>query len=185
MRKIKKIILHHTASLRDKTSLRQIKRWHEQRDLGTGIQYHYVIRGNGNVTQTRNPSKIGHHCWGKNEDSLGVALTGNFENEIPSDAQLTALDELLAKLCRKYELNAWNCYTHKMIAHASHKTLCPGKHFQLSPIMAGLSSELAKDVRPKLTITVDKKPNWWENIWETIREIMEIVRKKWSRKPLD
>jgi len=167
---ITEVILHHTVSPKD-TTVSQIRQWHEERGLGTGIQYHFVIPGSGDVIQTRSPKKVGHHCKGHNEESIGIALCGNFELEAPTEFQIEALQGLLLKLCRKYELHAWNIYKHKDRVTPGY-TLCPGKYFDLSPILAYLASYIGskdKEDEPKENVpitveTIEKEPNLLERI---------------------
>ena len=59
--------------------------------MGTYISYHYLIAKDGLVVQTRCIDEIGFHNSRHNEDSLGVALVGNFNKEKPTTAQYKAL----------------------------------------------------------------------------------------------
>jgi hypothetical protein len=129
MRKINKIVIHHTCTDRDKPNqVAMIRHIHKNRGLGSGVQYHYLIHGDGATVQTRAPSKIGNHCFAHNDNSLGIALTGNFQQENPTEAQLEALEAILVKLCTKYQLPSYCIYGHQEIAHPARPTLCPGSN---------------------------------------------------------
>ena len=123
------IIIHHSVSSRDSTALRDIDRWHRLRwpgfvsSLGYHIGYHYVIIGNGNVYKTRQENEIGAHCV-PNEGKVGICLTGNFEEETPSPAQLNSLGDLLQKIKKEYNLADENIFGHC----EKSRTLCPGKN---------------------------------------------------------
>jgi len=120
------IVVHHTVSSRDKTKVKDIDDWHQIRwpnfksSLGYFVGYHFVITGDGTLTQTRRMSEQGAHCP-PNKGRIGVVLTGNFEEEKPSKAQLTSLQNLLEKLNKQ---GITEIYGHN---HFS-KTLCPGRH---------------------------------------------------------
>jgi hypothetical protein len=109
--------------------LKDIEKWHKLRwpefisSLGWHIGYHYVIDGEGVVTQTRRDNELGAHCI-PNEGKLGIALTGNFEVEKPSEGQLNALQLILDKLQCDYLLDETVIYAHC----EKSQTLCPGKN---------------------------------------------------------
>ena len=120
------IILHHTASSRDRTSEEDVENWHKVRfpisSLGSYIGYHYLILGNGQIIQARRDNEIGMHSI-PNDGKIGIALCGNFTaNEVPSDAQLNSLEQLLNKLKSIYNLQNKDIFAHREL----NKTECPG-----------------------------------------------------------
>ena len=149
-RKINLIILHHTASPRDTTTESDVRRWHEERGLGEGIAYHFTILNSGEVKQTRSPDKIGNHCWGKNENSIGVALCGNFMEEHPTKNQLWTLADVLIKLCKRFNLSPQNITYHSKIALPGHETKCPGKYLieEIPGLLSKLMIKLSYPARP-------------------------------------
>lgn len=105
------IIIHHSASNRDKTTLLQLNDWHKLRwpdfksSLGYHVGYQYFIDGKGTVYQTRKENEVGAHTLGGwNQKSVGICLAGNFENEIPSEAQIKALAGLLEKVKQNWQI---------------------------------------------------------------------------------
>ena len=74
--RIKTIILHHTASdIPEHDNMDTIREWH----LAKGFDmegYHYLVRKSGLVELGRPLSMQGAHCYGHNEDSIGIALSG-------------------------------------------------------------------------------------------------------------
>lgn len=119
MRKINKIIIHHSASPMNKTTFEDIKRWHLERGFND-IGYHWVIDGDGELWKGRPESKIGAHCKGHNRDSIGICLIGNFQHEEPTENQIVALEMVESLLRIKYD-------NPQVIAHcAISKTKCPG-----------------------------------------------------------
>ncbi|XP_066996185.2 peptidoglycan recognition protein [Anabrus simplex] len=59
------------------------------------IGYSFVVGGDGNVYEGRGWHKVGAHTKGFNKKGLGIALIGEFSDEIPSRIQLDALKNLL------------------------------------------------------------------------------------------
>lgn len=135
-REINTIVLHHSVTPRDLEITKSIKsfdnnhkeRLHsEKNSLGYHIAYHYVIAGNGDVVQTRADDEIGYHAsnWEINKTSIGICLTGNFDEETPSDDQMEVLRELIADYQSKFTIE-------KIIGHNEVPGVtksCPGKNF--------------------------------------------------------
>ena len=125
------LIVHHSASNRDKTTLQDVDAWHQVRwpnfksSLGYFIGYQYLITSDGKITQTRRDNEEGAHTFGDyNQKSIGVCLTGNFMLEEPSPAQLNSLQPLLDKLKKDY-----NIPDEKILYHGQVRpTDCCGKN---------------------------------------------------------
>ena len=123
---INTIVIHHSVSSRDKTTIQQINEWHKARDFNLSslnfyVGYHYVILGNGEVVQTRRDIEMGCHTI-PNESKLGICLTGNFDIEMPSENQLKSLKDLLDKKLKEYNLDNWAIKGHRELS----QTACPG-----------------------------------------------------------
>lgn len=108
MRKIRKIIVHCTATPEGRdVSVAEIDVWHRRRGFRC-IGYHYVVGLDGCVGKGRDESETGAHCRGHNSDSIGVAYVGGMKADMsaPADtrtaAQRRALAELIAGLKRRY-----------------------------------------------------------------------------------
>jgi N-acetylmuramoyl-L-alanine amidase len=120
MRKINNIVIHHTASPGHTTDMAKVTGWHKERGFKT-IGYHYFIPVTGEALVGRPISQIGAHVAGKNNDSIGICLAGNFEVEQPTPAQLGSLEILLINLFEQFP-------EAKLIGHCDIGiTLCPGK----------------------------------------------------------
>ena len=117
-----KIILHHSAS--HDVSAREIHRWHQEKGC-SGIGYHFVIRSSGLIEAGRPVDKIGAHAGNEaNSDSIGICLTGNFENNPPAPEQLEALLSLIKYLEEHYG-KSLEVLRHRDIS----ATICPGNLF--------------------------------------------------------
>lgn len=125
----REIIIHHSASSRDRTTLGDIENWHKARwsdfvsSFGWHIGYHYVITADGQVTHTRKNSELGAHCP-PNEGRIGICLTGNFDLEMPLPCQLNTLQSVLEELKGNYQLTDNNIFGH----YQKGITACPGKN---------------------------------------------------------
>lgn len=126
------IVIHHSASSRDKTSIKNIDSWHKARAfpislLGYYVGYHYVILGDGTAIQTRNDDEVGAHAreGDMNFKSIGICLTGNFENEEPTEEQLMVLNGLIADKMKAYNITKDKVISHNEIPYA---TACCGKN---------------------------------------------------------
>lgn len=108
MRTINKIIIHCSATPEGKDfRAKDIDLWHRQRGF-TGIGYHYVIDLDGKVEIGRDETRVGAHCVGQNQCSIGICYIGGLDKDgkIPKDtrtgAQKIALKTLVNSLKNKY-----------------------------------------------------------------------------------
>lgn len=108
MRKVNEIIVHCTATAEGKDfKVEDIDRWHKAKGWNC-IGYHKVVYLDGSVHQGRPDSKIGAHCFGHNNNSIGVAYVGGvaLDGKTPKDTrtpqQKTSLVKLLTELKHKY-----------------------------------------------------------------------------------
>jgi N-acetyl-anhydromuramyl-L-alanine amidase AmpD len=122
---IQYLIIHHTATARDKTTFAAVKRYHVSKGWGD-IGYHYFITADGKVWPGRSENTIGAHARASsmNYKSLGICLTGNFMKEVPTYEQLQSLHDLLLKLIEKYKISKDNVLGHREVPKAA--TACPG-----------------------------------------------------------
>lgn len=129
MRKINKIVIHHTAGSQTQ-SIADITRGHLARGFVT-IGYHYVLiktaRG-WTVQKGRPDAQVGSHAKNHNTGSIGVACAGNYEQLLPSADMLALLVETIADLCIQYNIepSRETIKYHGELPTAS--TLCCGKH---------------------------------------------------------
>jgi len=108
MRKINEIIVHCTATPEGKDfKAVDIDKWHKQKGWD-GIGYHHVVDLDGTVEPGRPESKVGAHCYGHNQNSIGVVYIGGVasDGKTPKDTrtsqQKAALVKLLTELKHKY-----------------------------------------------------------------------------------
>ena len=101
-RDIKKIIIHCTGTKKgDRISREQIKRWHLERGF-EDIGYHYIIEVDGNVQIGRPLHLVGAHCYGHNDDSIGIAYVGGLdESGNPCNTLNVLQEKSLIQLCEK------------------------------------------------------------------------------------
>ena len=99
------LIIHHSAVSRDKNPDQFIanneyhkKKWNFKSSFGYYLGYHYEISAAGIIKQARSESEEGAHTIGRNQDSIGVCLDGNFDIETPTLEQIKSLTELLKEL---------------------------------------------------------------------------------------
>lgn len=127
---VEAIIVHHTASPAESTTLEKVDRWHRDRGFDS-IGYHYLIEWDGWVASVRHgrPDHMrGAHCLnGWNRKSLGVCVVGSWEDtpwdEMPDELRWVLVD-LVVSLLRINELDV-DCVLGHREAHPGH-TVCPG-----------------------------------------------------------
>lgn len=130
------IVIHHTAT--HQGSVESIHETHIAKEW-LGIGYHFVI-GNGNgmgdgeiePTFRWREQLHGAHAGTDeyNQHGIGIALIGNFDEEPPTPAQLSAIKRLVAVLKSEYHIDSEH-----VIGHGEVKaTACPGKLFPLTEV---------------------------------------------------
>ena len=121
----KKIIYHHAAA--NGFTAESIHESHKKKGWG-GIGYHYYIRKDGTIYSGRPETAEGAHTKGKNKESIGICLEGNFEEDRLSLEQLESLYELSVYIGLKYDI-------YEIVGHRDQwNTLCPGKNFPVESI---------------------------------------------------
>jgi|GEM_PF-2154152 len=158
------IIIHHLAGIASNPSydtsqqtFEQVNEYHRQKwnfksELGKFIGYTYFIDWQGNLTQGRSDSESGAHTLGQNNNSIGIALAGNFdrigEHNRPSDAQVIALKQLLRHLMLKYDIPVTKVVGHRFFS----STLCCGRNFNDVDIRLLASKAIATDEAEKIEL---------------------------------
>lgn len=127
------LVYHHTASVQ--ISPEKINEMHSNKGW-SGIGYHYYIRKDGTIYNGRPEDAVGAHAIGKNKDSIGICLEGNFEQEKLTKAQEDALVSLSIEMILKYNIK--DSMGHKDV----YSTLCPGKNFPMESIKKEIVDKL-------------------------------------------
>ena len=124
-----RIVIHHTAvaDMAKGGTAAQIHAMHRQNGWA-GIGYHYFIRPDGMIEQGRRPPMVGAHAWQNNQNTVGVCLAGDFNINRPTPAQMRAVKDLVARLCRRYGLSPEKRGV--IVGHRdlNEDTSCPGRY---------------------------------------------------------
>ena len=112
MREINKIILHCSATPENRdVKAETIKKWHTEKGW-SDVGYHYIIELDGSLKTGRPIERIGAHCKGHNNDSIGVCYVGGVDANMKAkntlnEAQRKTLVILLAYLKLIYDANIY------------------------------------------------------------------------------
>ena len=116
MRKIRKIIVHCSATQEGKdVSVETIRKWHLKRGW-RDIGYHFVIGLDGQVDEGRPIEETGAHTKGHNFDSIGIRYIGGVEAERGADGEWVAKDTRTDE--QKEALDDMLCYLKIMYPQA-------------------------------------------------------------------
>ena len=123
-----RIIWHHTVS--GDVSAETIDKWHRERGFAQ-IGYHYLIRFGGTRETGRDIRLVGAHAKGRNHDSIGVAVCGDFDKHYPQYEQLVACKHLYHQLSRIFGVlkNEFHSHVLTLPNQYSQKPFypCPGR----------------------------------------------------------
>jgi len=113
------IVIHHTALPASVGPERIADVLVRDRDMA-GIAYHYFIAADGTISQTQPLTALTGHAFQFSDSSLGVALAGNFTDEIPTGRQSQAGGKLCAYLMRELNIKRENIKgLSELVAHQS------------------------------------------------------------------
>ena len=125
--------LHHTAGTTlpadaapasEHAVLRAIELDHENK-WGIGIGYTFLVTPSGRIYEGHPVERVGAHTQGHNTAGAGIALVGNYENAVPTGAQLDAV----AWLLRHGVTRGWWKHATLSGGHRDTKaTACPGRN---------------------------------------------------------
>lgn len=126
-----KIIWHHTADFLLSHQFDKINESHKNRKfplstLGFYVGYHWLIEHDGTLRQARNENEIGAHDKGENVNSIGIALTGNFNRQRPSRAQKKTAGRLVKRILKDWPIHITQIEPHRK----NDATSCPGRHLR-------------------------------------------------------
>ena len=157
------IVLHHTGENDIDASAEQIHYWHLNQEWA-GIGYHFVIRKDGTIERGRPEWAVGSHAYGENSHTLGIHLSGDFEQAKPTEKQIESCAALIADLCERYSIS---CDRTHIVGHGElMPTACPGKNLQ-ALLDNGALIDKAKSYICG-TVKNEKPPE--EKLWNDIQE---------------
>ncbi|MBR3721986.1 MAG: N-acetylmuramoyl-L-alanine amidase [Selenomonadaceae bacterium] len=157
------IVLHHTGENDIDASAEQIHSWHLNQEWA-GIGYHFVIRKDGTIERGRPEWAVGSHAYGENSHTLGIHISGDFEQVKPTENQIDSCAALIADLCEKYSIS---CDRAHIVGHGElMPTACPGKNLQ-ALLDNGALIDKAKSYICR-TVKNEKPPE--EKLWNDIQE---------------
>ena len=100
------------------------------------ISYHYLMATDGSMLNVTDEKYVKYHAGDNfrgdlsfNLHGIAVCLTGNYENDKPTDAQMKALVLFIRDVEKRYDINA-RIRGHKETSQTA--TACPGKNLGTS-----------------------------------------------------
>jgi hypothetical protein len=140
----REIIIHHTGVRQQpkKTLAQKLRglQGYSQIEKGWGdVPYHFYIGVSGGIGEARSVKYAGDTNTRYDvQDRIQIVVEGHFDEEKPAEAQLAALEQLLAWLSAEYDIPASRISSHN--DHAS--TDCPGKY--LKPLIPDMLRQIAQ-----------------------------------------
>lgn len=122
--RIQQLVIHHTGAA-PSIGVRAIAHKHVEELGWPGIGYHFVVAEDGTLYQTNDLATVAFHARQANPTTIGIALCGDFNETVPTDAQLESTGRLCAYLLRELSLPLDNVRGHHLFA----ETDCPGRNW--------------------------------------------------------
>lgn len=133
-----KIIIHHSLTEDGETvSWNAIRDYHVKIKGWRDVGYHYGIELVGNqydIFKGRMDNEVGAHCLGFNDNSIGICVVGNFDQQAPNERQLALLKKLCRSLMDIYGIKIENVLGHWETFEMRNVPIeksCPGVKFSM------------------------------------------------------
>jgi N-acetyl-anhydromuramyl-L-alanine amidase AmpD len=121
---IKGIVIHHTAT-DPSVGPHRCAEWHVEKNDWAGIGYHFVVDPDGVIYQTNRLETVSAQAASVNGSTIGVCFQGNFQEVVPTEAQIQAGAHLIAYLQQGLFIETENVKGHR--EHMA--TACPGNQW--------------------------------------------------------
>lgn len=127
------IVIHHELGNQGFWGVNEYHRqiFNFRSSLGYYCAYQYFINKDGQLFQARLDDEEGCHTIGRNKDSIGICLAGNFDLERPTPAQLITLKDLILRKMTEWAIRPNEIYGHRI--YANYKS-CPGRLWKESEL---------------------------------------------------
>ena len=187
-----KIVIHHTATDYDpnwtkedvESYLKKIYKYHTIDRKFWDIWYNFLIDQLGNVYEWRAGWEwaVWMHASNNNVSSIWIALFWNFENDVPTEAQLSALVNLTTAIARFYNIDPYGSthtfeintakepyvtakVNYNIMWHEDIKaTACPGKN--LYKFIPKLKDEVAFRLKNWIIGDVSLPESWIDELYK-------------------
>ena len=126
---IQQLIVHHSA-VPASVLAAQLANYNVNMSDWPGIGFHYFVGVDGTIQQTNDLTTISYHAGSQNGNSIGLAFAGDFDEAVPTQAQITAGAHLIAWLLDHLNLPIAAVHGHKEFAN----TTCPGEQWDHGPM---------------------------------------------------
>ena len=161
------IVLHHRAGSGDVISIHNT----HIKNGWAGIGYHFYVRKDGSIYRGRPIDRMGAHCEGHNNHSIGICFEGNFDSEAMTAEQIESGRELINHIEDGYGKRL-AVYRHSDLM----ATACPGKNFPYEDIAKASSDELINKMYRDGVINRDNVRNWELFLSGKVRADYKYVR---------
>jgi hypothetical protein len=132
---VEHLVVHHSAGSNTDTNyiniVRNIYLFHTQSNGWDDIGYNFLVAPNGVIFNGRDPQGVadddnilGAHFCGKNQNTMGVCMLGDFMNVRPTEKAIFSLKYLLAWKLKKDGINAFGQTKHPQNTGSLLNNLC-------------------------------------------------------------
>jgi N-acetyl-anhydromuramyl-L-alanine amidase AmpD len=121
---IKTLVIHHSA-VAPSVGPKRIAEYHVKNLNWPGIGYHFLVAEDGIIYQGNEVTTTSYHAAKVNPRGVGICFLGNFNKNVPPEAQLQAGAHLVAWLLQELDLDLETVKGHQEFMG----TACPGNQW--------------------------------------------------------
>ena len=174
------IIIHHSASsnadvttpAQAQQKVQAIYRFHALTRAWGDIGYNFLVDQFGTIYEGRAGGQdvIGAHAKYNNQSSIGIVLLGNFEVDVPTNAQVESLIKAVVGVSRLYHINPYDKVTYHeatdsypyiedmdnyaLVGHRdTEATTCPGTNLYL--LLPAIREEVSRRLNGQAARQID------------------------------
>ena len=155
-RRIQSVIVHHTwrptaANYRGLATVRSVRRYHMQVRGWSDNGYHIMIGPPGDIFLCRPLSRVGAHCQGQNQHSVGLAYIADFDVEDPAQYPgLQVGQEVVAALLARFDLGPEKVRLHREYASKT----CPGTRLDRDQYLRRVTTLMSQSENTALKVVL-------------------------------
>lgn len=186
MNNLKYIIIHHSGGtdanpLQDSSNytVEQCNQDHKIRfnfksTLGWYVGYQYFIDKAGIMTQCRSDTEEGAHTVGKNKESIGICMAGNFDVTLPTQAQIETLKKIIRTKRIQYDIPIENVVPHRTFATKT----CYGNLLSDTWAQEMWADHVIETIDETIELpVVETRKSLWDRVWDTLLEYINYLLK--------
>ncbi len=166
----------HQSGVTSNLPFADLARYHVEKIGWPGVGYHFYILPDGAIQQGNTLETISYQAGQANAYSVGICFAGQFDQFVPTPAQIDAGARLIVWLLQSLSLPLENVVGHGDLPFAREEVLCPGRQWRQGQRWRDRLLSAVMDVREEWLARTRKQIEHYLLFW---RQDEEWARSEW------